>query len=214
VFNLFRKKSNSAPTGPEVDFSLPLDTELLERIVPVVKVVEHAESEADLDTNQKLVELGEDDSPVSRVLAGDLIVMYAEDRDDCFAYLTKKRMRELGLNLDDLHDLAVENLPCRVPNIQVHGDGHSFMITAGGNFEASLLLHPTLWDGLAEHLAGFPIAVVPARDLLFVAGSESEQGRAFIKEKARLELDDKRHALSTRVLIRKDGAWSVSDLSD
>lgn len=213
MFNLFRKKSNPATAVPDVE-ALPLDIEFLERIVPVVKVVERAESEGDLDIDLKLVKLSDDDSPVSRVLAGDLIVMYAEDRDDCFSYLTKKRVRELGLNLNDLHHLAVENLPHRVPNIQVHGDGHSFMITAGGSFEASLLLHPTLWDGLAEHLVGFPIAVVPARDLLFVAGSESEKGRAFIKEKAQIELDDKRYALSTRVLIRKDGAWSLNDLSD
>lgn len=212
MFNLFRKKSNPAPAAPEVE-ALPFDPEFLERVVPIVKVVEHAESEGGLDNDLKLVELSDDDSPVSRVLAGDLIVMYAEDRDDCFAYLTTKRVRELGLDLDDLHDLAVENLPHRVPNIQVHGDGHSFMITAGGSFEASLLLHPTLWDGLAEHLVGFPIAVVPARDLLFVAGSESELGRAFINEKARVELEDKRYALSTRVFIRKDGVWSVDDLN-
>ena len=188
--------------------------EFLERIVPIVKVVEHAESDADLDADLTLVELSEDNSPVSRILAGDLIVMYAEDRDDCFAYLSKKRVRELGLSMEDLHDLAVENLGNRVSDIQVHGDGTSFMITAGGNFEASLLLHPTLWDGLAEHLVGFPIAAVPARDLLFVAGSESEQGRAFIKEKAQQELVDNHHALSKRVFIRKDGAWSLNDLSD
>lgn len=214
MFNFFRKKPNPAPASPEVGVSAPVDADFLERIVPVVKVVEHSESKADLNTGLKLVELADDDSPVSRVLAGDLIVMYAEDRDDCFAYLTKKRVRELGLSLDDLHKLAVENLPCRVPNIQVHGDGHSFMITAGGNFEASLLLHPTFWDGLAGHLSGFPIAAVPARDLLFVAGSESEQGRAFIKKQAECELDDKGHALSKRVFIRKDGAWSLDDLND
>jgi uncharacterized protein YtpQ (UPF0354 family) len=158
------------------------------------------------------IELPEDESPVSNVFVGDLIVMYAEDFPDRFAYLSKRRMRELGLNMDGLHALAIQNLPSRVPNIEVHGGAPRFMITAGGNFEATLLLHPTLWDSLAEHLPGTPMAVVPARDLLFVTCAEWEEGPAFMKEMAEKELEEKRYALSKLVFIKRDDSWGVHGL--
>jgi hypothetical protein len=193
LFKLFRKKQPPAPTAPP-------SADVLERIIPVIKVAEPGLGGITLPP-------GED--PVVRPFAGDLVVMYAEDLPDHFAYLSHRRMRELGLAPDTLHALAVRNLPGRVGQIQLLGSAPRFMITAGGNLEATLLLHPTLWESLAEHLPGAPMAAVPARDLLFVTGADSEEGRAFLKQSAEKELEDKRYALSRQVFTRRDGAWTV-----
>ena len=182
------------------------DKEVLERIVPMIKIVEHQ------DTGLKHIELSEDDSPVTNIFAGDLIIMYAEDLPDRFAYLSNKRMRELGLSIDELHALAIQNLPNRIPEIQLHGSAPRFMLTVGGNFEATLLLHPTLWGSLSEHLPGTPMAIVPSRDLIFVTCLEWEEGLTFMKEMAEKELEDNRYALSKLVFIRRNNSWAVHDL--
>ncbi|MCG2578118.1 hypothetical protein LZ012_14075 [Dechloromonas sp. XY25] len=203
MFGLFRKRKEEAQPVAAASPSTDHDKDVLERIVPMIKVVEHQ------GTGLQHIELPEGDSPISNVFAGDLIVMYAEDLPDRFAYLSKKRMRELGLNMDELHALAIQNLPNRIPEIQLHGSAPRFMLTAGGNFEATLLLHPTLWDSLAEHLPGTPMAVVPSRDLLFVTCLEWEEGPAFMKEMAEKELEDNRYALSKLVFVRHNNSWIV-----
>lgn len=183
------------------------DQEVLERIIPVIKAI------LPEDTELPVVELPEkDDTPVSRTLAGDLMVMYAEDLPDHFAFISLRRMAELGLDEEALHALAIRNLPNRVPPIELHGSGPCYMITAGGNLEATLLLHPTLWESLAEYLPGSPIAVVPARDLLLVSSSEWEDGRAMLKQEAAREPAEKRYALSTRLFIKRGDTWEVEDL--
>lgn len=121
-------------------------------------------------------------------------------------------MRELGLDLDTLHALAVDNLARRLPPIELHGGAPRYMITAGGNLEATLLLHPTLWESLAEHLPGSPIVVVPARDLLCVTSSEWDDGCAFLKDMAEKHPEDKRYALSKLLFIRRNGSWTVDGL--
>ena len=198
LFKLFRKKRPQTPAPaatPAADVS--------GRIIPVIKVMEPGHA------GQDGIALPPDERPVVRPFAGDLVVMYAEDLSGHFAYLSHKRMRELGLDPDALHTLAIGNLPGRVGQIQLHGSAPRLLITAGGNLEATLLLHPTLWESLAEHLPGAPLAAVPARDLLFVTGADSEEGRAFLKQMAEKELEDKRYALSRKIFAKRNGAWVV-----
>jgi len=207
LFGLFRKKKIEESPVDQVATTVPTpDKEAWERIVPVIKVVEHE------SPDMEHVDLPADESPVCNPFAADLIVMYAEDFPDRFAYLSKRRMRELGLTMDELHSLAVANLPNRVQKIELHGSAPRFMITAGGNFEATLLLHPTLWDDLSEHIPGSPMAVAPARDLLFVTSSEWEEGISFLREMAEKELEDKRYSLSKCLLVRRNGGWVADAL--
>jgi uncharacterized protein YtpQ (UPF0354 family) len=186
------------------DASIPRHVDIMERIVPVIKVI------ADDADGSHVLELQDEQAPVSKSFAGNLIVMYAEDLPSHFAYLSKKRVRELGLDMEELHSLAVRNLSHRVPQIKIHGAGPHYMVTAGGNFEATLLLHPSLWDSLSTHLQGAPMAAVPTRDLLFVTGTESEEGRAFLKKMAEQEHEDKRYALSKLLFVKGDDAWAVA----
>lgn len=205
MFNPF-KKTKKAGAGAAGIPTEP-DKEALARIIPVIKAI------LPEDTGLQVIEFPEkDNAPVSRTFAGDLMIMYAEDLPDHFAFVSVRRMAELGLDEDALHALAVRNLPSRVPPIELHGSGPRYMITAGGNLEATLLLHPTLWEALAEYLPGSPIAVVPARDLLLVSSSEWEDGRALLKEAAAKEPMEKRYALSKLLFIKRGDTWEVDGL--
>ena len=44
------------------------------------------------------------------------------------------------------------------------------MLTAGGNYEATLILLPEVWESVAEMVSGQIVAAVPARDVLYFTG--------------------------------------------
>ena len=198
-----KKMKTQLPPSSSADSSPSDDAAVLERIVPVIKAIEFEE------TGLRHIALSDDDAPVAKSFAGDLMVMYAEDLPEHFSFLSQKRVRELGLDMEALHALAVDNLARRLPPIELHGNAPRYMITAGGNLEATLLLHPSLWESLAEHLPGDPVAVVPARDLLLVTSSEWEEGRALLREMAEKHPEDQRYALSKLLFIRRNGSWVV-----
>jgi uncharacterized protein YtpQ (UPF0354 family) len=202
MFSLFGKKKAEVPPAAKESRE-----EALARIIPVVKAVEHGPSDA------LPIDLPPEDCPVSRPLAADLIVLYAEDFPDRFVFVSKRRMEQLGLTAAELHALALRNLPSRLPEIQLHGEAPRHMLTCGGNFEATLLLHDGLWEALAETLPGPAMVVVPARDLLFVSGADWEGAHAFLSELAKKELEDKRYALSQQVFVRKLNTWAAVGLA-
>ncbi len=202
MFSLFRKKKTEAPPAAKESRK-----ETLARVIPVVKAVEHGPSDA------LPIDLPPEHSPISRPLAADLIVLYAEDFPDRFEFISKHRMEQLGLTAAELHELALQNLPSRLPEIQLHGESPRHMLTCGGNFEATLLLHDGLWETLAESLPGPAMVAVPARDLLFVSGEDWEGAYAFLSELATKELEDKRYALSQHVFVRKGNTWAAVGLA-
>lgn len=170
-------------------------------VVPMIKRT-HGPSTA------STVKLSDDDAPVIVPLDADLVVMYAIDRPEVLEYLQHRTLKASSLSVESLHALAVSNLPSRVQNINMINGGEGlFCFAAGGNFEASLLFIDALWDQLAEHLPGRPLVAIPARDLLFAIGSKQPRASQIIREKAQLELADKRLAISQTVLERVDGRW-------
>jgi len=154
------------------------------------------------------IHLSFEQSPASIPFAADMIVMYAIDRPSHLEYVSNEVAAATGLTADQLHDISVRNLPSRLVTVELHdcGDG-LYGLSAGGTFEASLLLLEDLWQQLAERLPGEPLATVPSRDLLFVIGSAQPNAAELIGARARIELAEKRYAISQSVLVRRGGKW-------
>jgi uncharacterized protein YtpQ (UPF0354 family) len=195
-----RKPVEVAADAPPTVGSRTFDRSL---IVPVVKAV------IAKDESTNFVGLPPDQAPIARPLVAELVVMYAIDFPDHFQFISGKHLRENNMTEEQLHELALANLPIRVPPIEVRGASPRYMIIAGGSFEATLLLHDAMWEHLAEHLPGDPMAVVPARDILVVTGSDWSGALEFLTSVANKELPDARYALSKCVLIRREGRWQV-----
>jgi len=173
----------------------------LSLLVPILKVIEPADPSADV------LALTGNESPVMRPFAADLVIMCAIDLPTHFRFVTYRELRDASISEDELHAVALRNLPSRLPEIEFHGEAPRFMVTAGGNFEATLLLFESLWEQVEEQMPGEILAVVPARDLLFVSASEWEGALSFMQEMASMDLPEKRCALSTCVLARRDRQW-------
>lgn len=206
MFRMFRKNGGVAPARMELP-GCEATTDILASIVPLVKAVSFESGAA------QSVDLPEEEAPISRAFVSDLVILYAEDRSSHFEFISRRRLQELGFGEDALHALALENLPRRLPKIEVHGAPPRQMVTAGGNFEAALLLYDGLWAELEKKIDGELLAVVPARDLLFISDSAWVGAREFLADVANKDLQDKSHVLSRRVLRRFSGKWVPDELS-
>jgi uncharacterized protein YtpQ (UPF0354 family) len=113
-----------------------------------------------------------------------LVILYGEDGENGISYFNKDRFTESGLNKDSLLPLALENLDSILPPINRNGDQGLYMITAGGNYEASLLLLKDIWTKKNMPVDGEIIIAIPKRDLLLVTGSKNIKGIQKIKSMA------------------------------
>jgi uncharacterized protein YtpQ (UPF0354 family) len=142
-------------------------------------------------------------------LCGDLWIVYAQDQPDRITSLTRDSLAELGATESELRALALENLSRILPPAECHGDGPWYLMTAGTDYVASLLLLNDVWDQVSEMVAGDIVATVPSRDVLMFTGSESTEGIAAIRERSTETCNTAPHAVSETLIVRRNGAWSV-----
>jgi uncharacterized protein YtpQ (UPF0354 family) len=197
----------SNPTQPQErrrESSLALPDADVQLIVPMIKAVSVSEPQEP----QTEIRLSFEQSPVNLPFAADTIIMYAVDRPNQLEYVSNETAAATGLTKEELHATSIKNLPYRLGQVQLHDCGQGvYGLSAGGNFEASLLLLDDLWHQLAQYFPGEPLAAIPSRDLLFVIGSARPNAGQLIAARARIELAEKRYAISQSVLVRKEGKW-------
>jgi uncharacterized protein YtpQ (UPF0354 family) len=140
-------------------------------------------------------------------LNDDLVVVYAIDTPSNIAYLNPEELERLDVTREELRALAVRNLRGLLPGIDVHRGDLVNMITADGNYEASLLLFADLWEREREKLRGEPVAAVPARDLLLFADSANTDAVAQLKQLAAKMRAEATYALTDRLFVLRDGNW-------
>ena len=136
-----------------------------------------------------------------------LVVVYAIDTPSNIAYLNPDELERLDVSREDLRVLAVRNLRGLLPGIEVHQGDLVNMITADGNYEASLLLFADLWERERGKLRGDPVAAVPARDLLLFADSANADAVAQLRQLASKMRAEATYALTDRLFVLRDGNW-------
>jgi uncharacterized protein YtpQ (UPF0354 family) len=83
-----------------------------------------------------------------------------------------------------LRALAVENLKRVLPKIELRGDDEVMLMSAGGNYEASLLLIDDIWSSGQVKVNGDIVVAIPTRDVLLVTGSRNRAGLKRVRELA------------------------------
>ncbi|MBA2661156.1 MAG: DUF1444 family protein [Bradymonadaceae bacterium] len=144
---------------------------------------------------------------VHEVLCADHLIYYAFDTPDSFQYMQHADLSALGMEAGDLRAFAVENLRRKLPNFELHGEAPLLMLDAGGNFEASLLLLDSLWDQIGELLEGELAVATPARDLVFVTGTEELGGLQALRNMVDDMFVGASYPISDQILRREAGRW-------
>jgi uncharacterized protein YtpQ (UPF0354 family) len=142
------------------------------RIVPVIKERGWAdEVRAQLDRER---------SPAPRehkveAFNDDLVIVYAEDYETGTRFL--RAGEDVGVSGGELRALAIANLKRVLPPIQVVAYPAGFsVLSAGGDYDASLLLIDDIWRSADIKVEGDIVVAVPARNVLLVTGSRSRTG--------------------------------------
>jgi uncharacterized protein YtpQ (UPF0354 family) len=147
--------------------------------------------------------------PIHQPLVEDLVVMYAFDLPERFAFLNQREASELNLSHQELHDLAIANLLCRLENVDIQqmNDLPVFCLEIGGNLDASLMLLPEVRDVMANDVPGEIVAAVPSRDVFLVTGRESMKGIAAVQAVVEDVWANADHLLSRQLWVWKDEQW-------
>jgi len=143
---------------------------------------------------------------LARPLVADLMVVIAFDLPDCIALATEHDVEALGVSKQTAYGEALTNVLSSL-DVRRRGEGPLSMLTAGGNYEASLLLHTALWRQLAAEVAGSLIASVPCRDLLYFTGTAEEGGEEALRAQTALMVREGSYPLSAAILRFTGEGW-------
>ncbi|MGC4033081.1 MAG: DUF1444 family protein [Tepidisphaeraceae bacterium] len=109
---------------------------------------------------------------VTQCVVDKLAVTYVLDGDRTIAYMPNDVLDRWGIDVDELHDLAIGNLVQRSQAIQGHaaqdeeGNINLILFQTLDGYDATRLLLPSLHDKLREHLGSPFVAALPNRDIL------------------------------------------------
>lgn len=101
-----------------------------------------------------------------------LLIGYAIDHDRTIAYVSRHQYERWGVDIDQMHEIALANLVQRSEAINAHasqdedGSVNLVLFQTMDGYDASRILLPTLHARLREHLGSPFAAAIPNRDIL------------------------------------------------
>lgn len=177
----------------------------LDMVVPMVKsrawLSDMQDALADASSGVSLL--------LSEPLNDDLYIVYAINSADSIAYASSEQITGLGLQAQELRAEAIRNMRGLIPGITIERGPLVSMVVAGGDFEASLILFPDLWEREAARMKGRPVFAIPARDLLLFADSANAQGIDELRALAVRMHAESTYSLSNDLFIVKEGGFEI-----
>lgn len=138
-------------------------------------------------------EIPHEQQPITHNLYEDLMLCFAVDTGSSYELLQHKILPlNPGLTPEKLYEVAVHGLAIEVDGqIKIHGDPEEIvMITAGGNFEAALILLPYFWEHIHNVMGSEVIVAIPARDLLFITKASNPDAILKLKNMVQQSFED------------------------
>ena len=139
----------------------------------------------------------------------DLVIVYAQDSPKNIRYLVPADLDTLGLKRSDLRALACTNLGRLLPKLEQHGENGFYMLTAGGDYEASLLLIDSVWNNGKIKVNGDLVVAIPTRDVLLVTGSRDPQGLANMRQTVDRVLAEGAYRITKKLFVRRHGQFEA-----
>jgi uncharacterized protein YtpQ (UPF0354 family) len=181
----------------------------LDRLFPVIKQNAYI---AEIETMLSQSEDYDSDDPFPlyfEQLNRELVVMYAFDSETGISFASAEDVEAFGIAGPALRARAVENLMNYLPDISSQGSGSLSILTADGNYEASLILVDEIWTRDNFDVAGDIVVFVPARDIVLVTGSEEVEGLAIAREL--IANREWSYFISEQSFVRTGDGWAVLD---
>jgi len=145
--------------------------------------------------------------PVFEDFSPDLVVLYAEDSPKNIRYLKPKDLELAKIDRTELRALACENLQHLLPKIEQHGGNGLYILAAGGDYDASLLLLDSIWSTGQIKVLGDIVVAIPTRDLLVVTGSQDRQGIEKMKQMVKEASSGGAYRLTSKLFTYRNGKF-------
>jgi uncharacterized protein YtpQ (UPF0354 family) len=88
-----------------------------------------------------------------------------------------------------------------------HGNNGFYMMSAGGYYEASLLLLDWIWRDVRMVVKGDIVVAIPTRDVLLVTGSQDPEGLAKVKQIVADASNRGTYRLTSKLFVYRDGRF-------
>jgi uncharacterized protein YtpQ (UPF0354 family) len=129
------------------------------------------------DDGEVSIELDRGDLPVCINFADDFSIFFLADCGEYFEMVQVKHLEDAGISEEALLEIGKRNLGSIAHNIEITENNGVLYFTGSGNFEASLLLVPEIWnEWLIEYCPRGYVAALPARDILVVTDLANSEG--------------------------------------
>ena len=160
MFNLFGQNKT------EKEFKI-----ISNKIYPIIKV---QETDSNPDT---VIEMTGKNEPVFKKIAGDLLCFYGIDKGTHFELLLKRDLTK-KITIEKLDSISQNNLLEKIKNnLKIHQtEFGGFGFTCGGEYEASLLTLPEIWNLIIERLGKSIVFIVPSKDIIMFVSSDNLEG--------------------------------------
>jgi hypothetical protein len=153
---------------------------------------------------------------VSTVLVEGLLVAYAIDQDRTISYIPQERFTEWNISLDELHQLAIENLVSRSEQLAAHaaededGNVNLILFQTMDGYDASRVLLPTLHERLRSFLGSPFAAAMPNRDMLLCFRNDDETVNR-LRKQVREDYEQMPHQVTDQLLLITADGIAVRD---
>ena len=163
------------------------------------------------ETKQTVLESGVEEAPehVMEELNEELVILYAQDTPTNILYLTPEGLEEVGIEQSELRSIAIDNLKSIISQVELIGDNGLYIVTAGGDYDASLLLFDSIWSSDQLAVKGEIVVAIPARDLLLVTGSEDSEGIQKVKDIVNESYSESPYRLTTKLFVYRNNKFVV-----
>lgn len=191
IFNLFGQNPKNKI---EKEFN-----KVVSKIYPVIKVQV-------IGKNSNEIIFKDEDEPIFKNIAGDLMCFYGIDKGEHFSLLLKKQLPE-NIDLEKLDNIAKENLK-RDFLEKINANGTNFGgigLSCGGDNEAALITISNVFEIMKGELGENLVFAVPSKDLLvFVNGNNPKDIQGLLDMITEVHKEGER-LLSKKLYVYKDG---------
>lgn len=143
----------------------------------------------------------------------ELIVVYAEHNKG-FSYPPRSYFLAAGVRPEQIRELALANIRARTQDREIGAINGAWMVTAGGNFEASLLLDDELWADPKFSEGATLLVSVPERDGIFACTDDSVSAVWNLATMASHGVRTQPYPITGRLFVRAGNRFELLDLND
>jgi len=111
---------------------------------------------------------------------------------------------------EDLKSVSLKNLEGLVAHqIVLRAEGPIFAVSAGGEYEPSLLLLDKVMQAFASKVKGKLVVSIPTKDSLFICGDETPGALQKLREVTEREIIRAKQPISDKCFIFDQGQWKI-----